>query len=62
VIRSLTPPQAAGNALACAVQGVQILRNEEYLTVRRSDDQPSPRLWPDESAFAEASAFAGASA
>jgi len=30
MIRSLTPPQAAGNALAFAVQGAQVLRSEAY--------------------------------
>ncbi len=30
-----------------------ILRNKAYLTVRRSDDQPSPRLRPDKSARQE---------
>jgi len=30
MIRSLTPPQAAGNALAFAVQGMQALRPEAY--------------------------------
>jgi hypothetical protein len=30
MIRSLTPPQAAGNALAFAVQGAQAARHEAY--------------------------------